>query len=140
MAAKKAGKEPSRKIPGSEGFAAAHAGLRKVIEPYTKRKGMKVLKDGPGGCVLLAPPSPRYKQYPHGLWFACTRVGKAYVSFHLMPIYMCPELLALISPDLKKRMQGKTCFNFKAPDPELFAELAALTKAAYARWKKDGLV
>jgi len=140
MAAKKSGKKPSRKPSAPAGFAEAHAGLRKVIEPFTKRKGMKVLKDGPAGCLVLAPPSPKYKQYPNGLWFVGTRVGKAYVSFHLVPIYMCPDLQKLISPRLKKRMQGKACFNFKAPDPELFAELAVLTEAAYARWKKDGLV
>jgi hypothetical protein len=122
------------------GFARAHAGLRKVIDPYTRMKGMKVLKDGPEGCLVLTPPSPKYRQHPKGLWFVCTRVGKAYVSYHLMPIYMCPDLQTRISPALKKRMQGKACFNFKAPDPKLFAELAALTRAAYARWKKDGLV
>jgi hypothetical protein len=32
------------------------------------------------------------------------------------------------------------CFNFKAPDPELFAELSILTKAAYERWRKERLV
>lgn len=133
-------KKAAKKTASPPAFAEAHAGLRKVIEPYMKMKGMMVLKDGPGGCVVLAPPSPRYKQYPDGLWFVCTRVGKAYVSYHLMPIYMCPDLGKLISPQLKKRMQGKTCFNFKAPDPRLFAELALLTKAAYERWKKDGLV
>lgn len=125
-------------VPGE--FAAAYAGLRELIEPYTKKKGMRVAKDGPEGCLVLAPPSPKHKQYPDGLWFICTRVGRTYVSFHLMPIYMCPDLQLRISPALRKRMQGKACFNFKAPDPTLFAELSALTKAAYARWKKDGLV
>ncbi len=131
---------PEKKVSVPEGFAEAYAGLRKVIQPYTRMRGMKVVKDGPEGCVVLAPPSPKYKQYPKGLWFVCTRVGKAYVSYHLMPIYMCPDLARLISPALKKRMQGKTCFNFKAADPALFADLAVLTRAAYERWKKDGLV
>jgi len=30
-------------------------------------------------------------------------------------------------------MQGKACFNFKEPDPALFAELAELTKSG-AEW------
>jgi hypothetical protein len=37
---------------------------------------------------------------------------------------------------LRRRMQGKSCFNFKRPDPDLMAELEALTRAAaelYAR-------
>jgi hypothetical protein len=135
---------PAKKAGGNtavpDEFAAAHEGLRKLVEPYTKKKGLRVAQDGPEGCLVLAPPSPKHRQYPDGLWFICTRVGKRYVSFHLMPIYMCPELQGQVSPALKKRMQGKACFNFRAPDPTLFAELSALTKAAYARWKKDGLV
>jgi hypothetical protein len=44
---------------------------------------------------------------------------------------MCPVLTESISPALKKRMQGKTRFNFKNdPDPELIAELKQLTAEA----------
>ncbi len=80
------------------------------------------------------------KRAPVSAEFVCTRVGKAYVSFHLMPIYMSPELAKQISPALKRRMQGKACFNFKAPDPALFKDLSGLTKSAYETWKKEGLV
>ena len=34
-------------------------------------------------------------------------------------------------------MQGKSCFNFRAPEPELFAELAALVAAGLARMKAE---
>jgi light-regulated signal transduction histidine kinase (bacteriophytochrome) len=52
------------------------------------------------------------------------------MSFHLMPIYICPVLIKSISPALKKRMQGKTCFNFKTePEPELIDALTRLTEA-----------
>lgn len=121
-------------------FVATHAALRRVLEPFAKKKGMVVAKDGPGEFLVLAPPNAKYPQYPKGLWFVCTRVGKAYVSFHLMPIYRCPDLAKKIPPALKKRMQGNACFNFKTPDPALFRELSVLTKAAYERWRKEGLV
>jgi hypothetical protein len=62
------------------------------------------------------------------MWFGVVRAGKAYVSYHLMPVYSHAALAARISPALKKRMQGKSCFNFSKPDPELFEELAALTR------------
>ena len=65
------------------------------------------------------------------------RKGKAYVSFHLMSVYAYPKLLQDISPELKKRMQGKACFNFKAVDEKLFKELAKLTKAGATRFS-DG--
>ena len=45
-----------------------------------------------------------------------------------------------MSPALKKRMQDKACFNFTAVDDELFGELRAVTKRAYAEWKKTGWV
>ena len=52
-----------------------------------------------------------------------------------MPLYMNPPLMSAVSPGLKKRMQGKTCFNFKtAPEPELLAELGQLVEAAKKDW------
>lgn len=65
------------------------------------------------------------------------RVGKAYVSYHLMSVYACPDLLKTMTPELKKRMQGKSCFNFKEVDETLFKELARLTKAGAMRFS-DG--
>ncbi len=37
-------------------------------------------------------------------------------------------------------MQGKSCFNFSALEPELFKEIASLTKAGYANYKEQGFV
>lgn len=67
------------------------------------------------------------------LFFAAVRVGKAYVSFHLMPVYASSDLSKSISPELKKRMQGKSCFNFKAIDEKLFKELGKLTRAGFEK-------
>ena len=74
------------------------------------------------------------------LFFAATRIGKNYVSFHLMPVYVFPELLSLLSPRLSKRMQGKSCFNFKQLDADLSAELAALTNAGFEKYKSADYV
>jgi hypothetical protein len=69
------------------------------------------------------------------MYFGSVRLGKAYASFRLMPLYMCATLTESISPALKKRMQGKTCFNFKTdPDPELLTELNRLTEAGVKLW------
>jgi hypothetical protein len=57
-----------------------------------------------------------------------------------MPVYVKPELLDGISPELRARMQGKSCFNFKSVEPALFKELAKLTKAGYASYKAQGFV
>jgi hypothetical protein len=74
------------------------------------------------------------------VWFGAVRMGKRYVSYHLMPIYACPDLLDSISPGLKKRMQGKSCFNFTRRDDELFRELDELTRRGFDRFIKQGLI
>ena len=58
------------------------------------------------------------------LFFGAVQVKKTYVSFHLMPVYLKPELLEGVSPELTARMQGKSCFNFASSDKLLFNELA----------------
>jgi hypothetical protein len=60
---------------------------------------------------------------------------KGYVTYQLMPLYAYPELAKMVSSDLKKRMQGKSCFNFRAPDEALFAELGELTKAGLEKYR-----
>ena len=67
---------------------------------------------------------PMYKRRP--MCFGAVRMGKGKVSFHLMALYCLPEMKKKISPELKKRMQGKQCFNFAKPDGALFDELSSL--------------
>lgn len=48
-----------------------------------------------------------------------------------------PKLFSARSPALKKRMQGKTCFNFQdAPAPELITELKVLTEGGFQEWSQ----
>jgi hypothetical protein len=115
--------------------SAVFAGLAGIFAPYRSRLLAK--RDEPGDLYLETPPSSRY---PEGLYFGAVKIGKRYVSFHLMPVYTNPELLDGISPDLRKRMQGKSCFNFTKPDETLFDELTRLTAAGFRRFQEDGLI
>jgi hypothetical protein len=74
------------------------------------------------------------------MFFGAVRAGKAYVSFHLMPLYWEPSLAKGISPALKKRMQGKSCFNFTSYDPALVRQLAKLTAAGLALYRRKNLL
>jgi hypothetical protein len=74
------------------------------------------------------------------LFFGSVKAQKNYVSFYLMPVYVFPDLLDNASPELKKRMQGKSCFNFKAANPALFSEIADLTKNGFERYQEEGLL
>src|ERR1044071_3518421 len=103
--------------------------LKKILKPYERR--LVVQSDNDSNYFLATKHILKSKQ---PLWFAGVRKGKAYVSYHLVPIYACPELQNDLSPELKKRMQGKGCFNFKKVDPKLFKELGQLTKKGLQRF------
>ncbi len=72
------------------------------------------------------------------LCFGSISIGKSYVSFHLMPVYMFPDLLDGTSDELLRRMQGKSCFNFTKYDRSLLRELATLTKISFVRMQNEG--
>lgn len=63
-------------------------------------------------------------------WFGWIAIKKSYVAYHVMPLYSLPELNTAVSSALERRRQGKTCFNFKKADPDLFEDLKRLTKLA----------
>ena len=122
-------------MPDAATMAASFDRLSALFSPYRDRLVAK--KDELGHLSLDAPAS---RPYPKGLFFGAAKIGKRYVSFHLMPVYVYPDLLDNISPGLRKRMQGKSCFNFTAPDDALFAELETLTQAGFARYERDGFL
>lgn len=74
------------------------------------------------------------------LFFGSVRIGRNYVSFHLMPVYLWPDLLEDVSDRLKRRMQGKSCFNFTAIDPDLLTELNVLTNRGFGRYREAGYI
>ena len=110
----------------------AFQGLRKILKPYDAK--LRVIKDGPGGYMSESK-SIRYQGKP--VMFAAI-TNKSYVAFHLFPVYMFPDLLKGMSPELKKRMQGKTCWNFKKVEEPLFTELGGLVDASFRRFAEFG--
>ena len=101
-------------------FGTVERRLREILEPYRGR--LVATKDGPDGITLEI---PGLEGRPWG-YVAGTRLGRRYVSFYLMPVYADPALATSISPALRRRMQGKSCFNFTVIDEALFEELAEL--------------
>ena len=65
--------------------------------------------------------------------FCAAQVKKNYTSFHVFPVYCHPELLEDVPEELTKRMQGKSCFNFKTADQVPVEALASLVKASRNR-------
>lgn len=104
--------------------------LKNILKPFEPK--LTVTADTPGAYSLDGPYSEKWKKQ---LFFGSAQIKKNYVSFYLMPVYMFPDLLKDISPELRKHMQGKSCFNFKKVEPELFEELAELTRKGIERFR-----
>jgi len=89
---------------------------------------MHVSADEPG--IYGVDMAPEAEREP-ATWFAGTRLGKRYVCEYLMPIYVRPSLLEGVSPELRRRMQGESCFNSAKFDEALLTELEELTRAGF---------
>ena len=113
-------------MPEKNDFQATFEKLKAILKPYEAK--LIVVHDTEEVYYLDTHNVMKNKRR---LFFGSVRIGKAYVSFHLMPVYASSDLSKSISPELKKRMQGKSCFNFKTVDEKLFKELANLTKAGF---------
>jgi hypothetical protein len=111
-------------MPNKDAMDATFATLRGLLAAHSKQLLVQV--DKPGDYQLCSRSMKDRVGRP--LFVAAVQVKKNYVSYHLMPIYASPQLLKGLSPSLKKRMQGKSCFNFTTIEPEQVEELSALTK------------
>ena len=121
-------------MPPQADFPLVFEKLKSILKPYEKSLAVKA--DSVNTFYLDGPYSEKWKKE---LFFGSAQIKKNYVSFYLMPVYMYPDLLKDISPDLKKHMQGKSCFNFKKVEPELFQELEGITKKSYERFQTEEL-
>ena len=122
-------------MPSPEGFATTFAALRAILAPHAKR--LTVTVDEPGHFELASPTMTDRVGRP--LFCAAVQINKNYVSYHLMPVYANPALRNSLSPALRKRMQGKACFNFTTVEPGQLKELAAVTKQGIAGFKNLNL-
>ncbi len=119
-------------MPAPNDFPIVFEQLKNILKPYERK--LTLTADTSSSYSLDGPYSEKWKKV---IFFGATQIKKNYVSFYLMPVYMYPELLKDISPELKKRMQGKSCFNFKKVEPDLFEELKDLTRKGVDKFKKE---
>ncbi|HEX6916005.1 MAG TPA: hypothetical protein VF145_12240 [Chitinophagaceae bacterium] len=74
------------------------------------------------------------------LFFAGVLVQKGYVGFYFFPIYVHPDLKSELSPDLLKKLKGKTCFHIKKIDPETKTHINDALKKGYSLYKNKGWI
>ncbi len=119
-------------MPAQNDLPVVFEELKRILKPYASR--LMITADTAGAYSLDGPYSEKWKKV---IYFGGAQIKKNYVSFYLMPVYMYPELLKDVSPELKKHMQGKSCFNFKKVESDLFKELETLTHAGVEKFKKE---
>ena len=111
-------------------FDAVYEALHALMKPL--EKDLVVVHDKPGNYYL----NTRIPWKGKDLYFGGIVIRKNYVSYYLMGVYMYPDLLDGLSDDLRKRMQGKSCFNFRSAEPALLDELGTITNTAFQRMKE----
>src|SRR5262245_9840801 len=131
-------KAASKRISPIVDFGTVSKRLEGIMRTY-ERDGLKNTPNQMAGGFCLICPKNEHSMWRE-VWFGAVGPRKNYVSYHLMPVYWFPDLLKNVSPELKKRMQGKSCFNFKEVDEKLFDELAELTESCYQRFKEKKLI
>ncbi|HSL21962.1 MAG TPA: hypothetical protein VK886_10535 [Vicinamibacterales bacterium] len=118
-------------VPSTTEFTETFETLRAILKRHGGR--LRVTADAPAEFMVAS--RDQLDRVGRPLAVAGVQIKKNYVSYHLIPVYVDPALLKGISPALRKRMQGKSCFNFTSIDPTLARELAALTKNGIERFK-----
>lgn len=116
-------------------FEAVFQHLRSLLVPYAPHLVVKTSSE-----ELYHLDSAHIQKNKSPLYFGMVQIKKSYVSFHLFPVYMHPEMLDSLSPELRKRLTGKACFNFKKVDEPVFAELGRLVEAGFKRYQSEGLL
>ena len=131
-------------MPASSEFETVFDRLKTILQNHAGNFTIRPdtndsygLQGKPGPATLKAWGGKLKKPVMPVAWI---EIGKAYVSYHVMGLYTNTSLQNSMSKELKTRMQGKTCFNFKNINETLFKELEQLTVKAIDDFKKLGFV
>jgi hypothetical protein len=122
-------------MPNRDEFPTVFARLKQVLRPHVPPLSVATETASDYGVV-----AGQTATYPDGQPFGVVQIKTNYVSYHLFPVYLFPDLLDGIPEPLRKRMQGKSCFNFTKVDETTMTDLARLTEAGLARYEGEGLV
>ena len=109
------------------GSAEVFQALKTLLTPYANVMNITVDTDE-NYSLTTRVPGPRNSP----MFFAAVHRRMAYVSFHLMPVYVRPQLLEGVPPALIARMHGKSCFNFTQISAGQLEQLRALTQRGHA--------
>lgn len=109
--------------------------LKKLLEPFEKSL---ICKENDSESYYL---DTAHKMKNKKICFLGRfKKRKKYISYYLMPVYMEPRLLDGMSKRLKKRMHGKSCFNFKDINEIPLQELKEFTEKGFNFYQSNGYI
>ena len=130
--------------PMNSDFQAVFEQLRSILKKHAG--SLEVSEDTPTRYCLTGTVGPATLQAWGGkmktkaIPVAWVQIGKAYVSFHHMALYGSSLLRDGMSEELGRRMQGKTCFNFRNESEVPLLELDELTARGCKGMKAAGFI
>ncbi len=89
-------------------FEEVFAALKAVLKKHERT--LFVLKDEPQEYTLVTKSNSNRGMK---MWFGSVRAGKAYVSYHLMPLYFNPAMNALVPPDAQETDAGENVLQLQ---------------------------
>jgi 7-keto-8-aminopelargonate synthetase-like enzyme len=111
-------------LPKSD-LTAVELRLRAILDPYRDK-----LEEG---TIYNLPVLRRHGAKRHD-WFAGVQQVEGAVKFNFLPIHHHPELLADISPTLRRHKTGASVFRFTEIDEPLAADLEALVARGFVAY------
>ncbi len=89
--------------------------------------GLTIAKDALGEFTANVP-AEHIMASKDPVWFASVRLSQTNVAVYLPPLAMREGRDVVVPDALKARAQTKTCFIFHDPEPDLLAQLEAVTR------------
>ena len=76
------------------------------------------------------------KKLHEGMYFASVMIKKGFVGFYFFPIYTHPAEFENLDEPLMNCMKGKSCFNIKKNDTDIYKGIKKALKKGYSFYKK----
>jgi hypothetical protein len=86
---------------------------------------------------LYGLPTLRWPGAKAHAFFAGVRTAERHVALHLMPLATRPALADELSAELRRRLKGKTTFNFTTLEPEIESELGAFVARCFEVYRAE---
>ncbi len=113
--------------------------LKDVLQKYAKLMSVTTDTNTEFQVYTGKPVELPGRKFPT-MYFAGLIIKKNFVGFYFMPIYMNPDLVSKLAPELLKLLKGKSCFHFTKLDPTIIPKLESALQLGYEGYQERGWI